>query len=58
MFKKVGNNKEKLKAGVIDDELFNQSLQLYYGMLKHCKGYKLKLKIIFFLLFGCHLDII
>ena len=33
------------KNGVISEELFNQSLQSYYGMLKHCNGYKLKIKM-------------
>lgn len=45
MFRKIMANKEKLKNGLIDKALFNQSLQSYYGLLKHCQGYKLKLKI-------------
>lgn len=45
MFKKINLNKEKLKRGFVTKESFNQSLQSYYGMLKHCSGYKLKLKI-------------
>ena len=45
MFRKIRFNKEKLKSENIDEESFNQSLQSYYGMLKHCKGHKLKLKI-------------
>ena len=42
MFGKVKKNKIKLNQGLITKESFNQSLQSYYGMLKHCNGYKLK----------------
>ena len=42
MFKKIKLNKEKLDQGLITKESFNQSIQSYYGVLKHCKGYKLK----------------
>ncbi|MBI4779432.1 RNA-dependent DNA polymerase [Candidatus Falkowbacteria bacterium] len=45
IFKKIKISKEKLKAGFINNESFNQSLQSYYGMLKHCNGYKLKIKV-------------
>lgn len=44
MFKKIKLNKEKLKQRLITKESFNQSLQSYYGMLKHCNSHKLKLK--------------
>lgn len=45
MFRRIKINIEKLKAGIIDDQSFNQSLQSYYGMLKHCNSYKLALKL-------------
>ncbi len=45
MFKKIRLIKEKLKSGLISKESFNQSLQSYYGVLKHCSGHKLKLKL-------------
>lgn len=45
MFRKIRINKEKLAQELITAESFNQLLQSYYGMLKHCQGYKLKLKI-------------
>ncbi|MBU3925058.1 hypothetical protein KJ854_03925, partial [Patescibacteria group bacterium] len=45
IFRKIKLSKEKLKGGFITEESFNQSLQSYYGILKHCKGYKLKLKL-------------
>ena len=32
-------------SSTISKETFNQSLQSYLGMLKHCKGYKIKLKL-------------
>lgn len=45
MFKKIKVGREKLEKGLIDDETFNQSLQSYYGMLKHCNGHKLKIEV-------------
>lgn len=42
MFRKIKLNKEKLDKGLTSEESFNQSLQSYYGALKHCNGYKLK----------------
>lgn len=42
MFKKIKINKEKLNHGFLTKESFNQSLQSYYGVLKHCHSYKLK----------------
>lgn len=45
MFKKVGNKIEEYNNGIIGDFDFNQSLQSYLGMLKHCAGYDLKIKI-------------
>jgi len=51
MFKKIKINREKLDQGLITEESFNQSLQSYYGILKHCNGYKVKLKLDQFLFF-------
>lgn len=45
MFKKIKINKEKLDQGLMTKESFNQSLQSYYGILKHCNSYKLKTKL-------------
>lgn len=45
MFKRIGFNKIMLDKGLMSEDGFNQSLQSYYGMLKHCSGHKLKLKI-------------
>mgnify|MGYP001608206136 CR=1 FL=1 len=38
-----------LEAGIITKEFFNQGLQSYLGVLKHCHGYKIKEKIISFI---------
>lgn len=45
MFRKIKENKIRLNQGLITKESFNQSIQSYYGILKHCKGYKLKWRI-------------
>lgn len=45
MFRKIKKNKEKLDQGLMTKESFNQSLQSYYGIPKHCNGYKLKRKL-------------
>jgi len=47
MFRKIKLNNEKLKRGFITKELFNQSLQSYYGILKHCSGFKIRKNIVF-----------
>ena len=45
MLKRVKASKTGLGRGLISKEHFRQSLQSYYGMLKHCNGYKLKREI-------------
>jgi len=45
MFRKIEENKEKLNRKLVSKESLNQSLQSYLGMLKHCKGYKIRLKL-------------
>ncbi len=45
MFRKIKFNKEKLDQGLMTKESFNQSIQSYYGIPKHCNGYKLKRKL-------------
>lgn len=42
MMRKLFNKQEFLENGLIDALSFNQSLQSYLGMLKHCNGYKLE----------------
>jgi len=45
MFKRIKQKISKLKQGDISEESFNQTIQSYLGILKHCNGYKLKRKI-------------
>lgn len=47
MFAKIKLAKEKLNHGFITEDSFNQTLQSYYGILKHCQGYKLSLEVEF-----------
>ena len=46
MFRKIEERMKELKVNKISEESFNQTLQSYLGILKHCNSYKLKLKII------------
>ena len=45
MFKKIKRNLKELQTGLIPEESFNQSLQSYLGILKHCHGYEIKRKL-------------
>lgn len=45
MFKKIKNKKFSLQSNLISEESFNQSLQSYLGILKHCDGHKIYRKI-------------
>lgn len=45
MLRKIKESKIKFDRDLIPRESFYQSLQSYYGMLKHCKSHKLKRKI-------------
>lgn len=47
IFKKLEKRYQDLENGLISKKSFNQSLQSYLGILKHCKGYKIKKKILF-----------
>jgi len=49
MFRKLYLKMEEYKEGNISGESFNQTLQSYYGMLKHCDSCKLGIKVIDFL---------
>jgi len=42
MFRKIKENKLKLNQNLISRDSFEQSLQSYYGILKHCNSHKLK----------------
>jgi retron-type reverse transcriptase len=41
MFRKLGKKREYLLDNLISEESFNQSLQSYLGILKHCNGHKI-----------------
>lgn len=45
IFKKLTKGKYLLERGDLSQESFAQSLQSYLGVLKHCKGFKIKRKI-------------
>jgi len=45
MLRKINKKYEYLQKRLIHKESFNQSLQSYFGILKHCAGHKIKLKL-------------
>lgn len=45
MLKKLMLKNKNMNNGIISGELYNQSLQSYLGVLKHCNGYKIEMKI-------------
>lgn len=45
MFKKLSKKHKDLQKGLISQKKFNQSLQSYLGILKHCEGYGLQSEI-------------
>jgi len=47
MFKKIRIKKDLLNKGLIEEGSFNQSMQSYLGLLKHCRGQKLEMKLRF-----------
>lgn len=46
MFRKIKIRKIQLDDCVVDSKSFEQSINSYFGVLKHCKGYKIKRKIL------------
>jgi len=45
ILKKLSIKSKLCREDLISEESLNQSLQSYFGVLKHCKGYKIKKKI-------------
>ncbi len=45
MFRKLNNKQKELKQNIITQEKFNDSLNSYLGILKHCDGYKVEREI-------------
>ena len=46
IFKKIKLKIKKLKNSEIDKNSFNQAIQSYFGVLKHCSSFKLKQEIL------------
>ena len=46
ILKKIRKRRQDLQNNLISKESFNQSLQSYLGILKHCKGNKIKKEIL------------
>jgi len=46
MLKIIGKKCAVWQDELISSELFNQSLQSYFGMLKHCNGHKIEKEIV------------
>lgn len=42
IFGKIKTGKKELELGLIDKKSFDQRLQSYFGMLRHCKGKKIR----------------
>jgi len=45
MLKKISGRYDELRNKTISEESFNQSLQSYLGMLKHCHGHKIEKRL-------------
>ena len=45
MFKAIKKAKMEYNIGSLKKERFDQKMQSYFGMLKHCDGHKIKEKI-------------
>jgi len=48
IFKKMNKKHYDLRMGLISKNLFNQSLQSYLGVLRHCRGNKIKKELLMF----------
>lgn len=46
ILKKIKKKRQDLQKRLISEESFNQGLQSYLGILKHCQGYKIKKRIL------------
>jgi len=47
MFKKIKSKEKKLQNNIITKESFDQSLQSYLGIMKHCNSYKIMQKLLY-----------
>jgi RNA-directed DNA polymerase len=48
MIRGVIQNRDDLRAGLISEKEYNQALQSYLGILKHCRGYEIGRKLAMF----------
>ncbi len=46
MFRKIGQRIKKLRKNEISEESFDQTLQSYFGILKHCNSFKIKKELL------------
>ena len=46
ILRKIRQRKDELADGLLSEDSFNQSLQSYLGVLKHCRGFKIKQSIL------------
>lgn len=49
ILKKIKKRYQDLRTGLVSEQSFNQGLQSYLGILKHCRGYKIRKQIIKFI---------
>jgi len=49
ILKKIKKRYQDLRIGLVSEQSFNQGLQSYLGILKHCRGYKIRKQIIKFI---------
>ena len=42
MFKRINDKLSELRQNKITKQSFNQTIQSYFGVLKHCNSYKIK----------------
>lgn len=45
IMRKIKNRKQEFEAGILSKESFESSINSYLGVLKHCRGFKIKNKI-------------
>ena len=46
ILKKIKNRHQELRNNLISEQSFHQSLQSYFGVLKHCRGYNIRRQIL------------
>lgn len=54
MFRRISQKIKELRQSKISEESFNQIIQSYLGILKHCAGYQLSNNLKKFLIYDNH----